>query len=96
MAQVIAWFQSSWIGTMPPGGRHGWIAWGGGLKFADVVNIMAHPVVGNPNAQERVLQVENVRAEGTPDGVRRIFFEVRNAGPESIVGYSMTGMTLRA
>jgi hypothetical protein len=94
MAQLITWLQSSWIGDMPPGAVHPWTAWGG-IQPGDVFCIMAHPVVGNPNAPERVLQVENVRAEGTPNGVRRIYYSVRNAGPDWITGYSKTYMMLR-
>jgi len=94
MAQVITWIQSSWIGNMAPGDVHGWVAFGG-LQFGDVITIMAHPVVGDPNAQERVLQVENVRAEGTSDGTRRILYSVRNPGPEWIPGYSKTYIMLR-
>jgi hypothetical protein len=95
MAQLIDWLNGGWVGDMAPGDVHGWIAWGGGLQAGDVISIMAHPVIGNPNAQERVLQVENVQAEGTSDGARRIFYWVRNAGPEWIPGYSTTGMMLR-
>jgi hypothetical protein len=94
MAQLITWLQSSWIGDMAPGDVHGWVAYGD-LQFGDVISIMAHPVVGDPNAPERVLQVENVQAEGTPDGARRIIYSVRNAGPSSIPGYSKTYMMLR-
>ncbi len=95
MAQLIWWLNSSWVGDMAPGEIHGWIAWGGGLKPGDVISFMAHPVIGNPNAKERVLQVENVQAEGASDGSRRIFYSVRNVGTEEIPGYSLMGMMLR-
>ena len=95
MAQAITWVEGGWAGDMAPGDSHPWIGFGGGLQAGDVIDIMAHPVVGNPNAQERILQVENVQAEGTSDGARRIFFSVRNAGVEWIPGYSMTGIMLR-
>ena len=95
MAQLIWWLNGSWVGDMAPGAVHNWIAWGGGLQPGDVISFMAHPVIGNPNAQERVLQVENVQAEGASDGTRRIFYSVRNVGPEWISGYLLTGMMLR-
>jgi hypothetical protein len=97
MAQLIWWLDGGWAGAqeMAPGDVHYWVAWGGGLKFDDVITLMAHPVLGDPNAQERVLQVENVKAEGTSDGTRRIYYSVRNVGQEWIPGYGLTGMLLR-
>ena len=95
MATLASWFQSGWVGNMGPGQVHGWIAWGGGLQPSDVIEIMAHPVVGNPNAGERTLEVISIQAEGTSDGTRRIFFDIKNVSQEWIPGYSMTGMTLR-
>jgi len=56
---------------------------------------MAHPVVGNPNAPERLLRVENVRTDGLPDGTRKILYEVRNIGLTSIPAYLKTYMMLR-
>jgi hypothetical protein len=94
VAQLISWLQTGWIGDMAPGDAHSWVAWGG-LQPSDVISIMAHPVVGNPDAPERVLQVENVRAEGAPDGTRRIYWNVRNVGPNYISGYHKTYMMLR-
>lgn len=95
MAQLIWWVSSSWMGDMQPGDVHGWIAWGGGLQPGDVVTVMAHPVVGNPNDWERILQVENIQAEGTADGARRIFFSVRNVGGTTIPAYGFDGMLMR-
>ena len=95
MAQLIWWLDGSWIGDMLPGDVHGWVAWGGGLQAGDVITIMSHPVVGNPNQWERILQVENIQAEGTADGGRRIFYWVRNVGGQPIPGYSTTGMMMR-
>ena len=68
---------------MLPGDVHSWIMWG--FNYGDVVSVSAHPVVGNPNA-ERILAVENVHVEGNVGG-RRLLFDVRNVGPDSIPGY---------
>jgi len=95
MSELDTWIQGGWAGNMPPGAVHSWLAWGGGLQPGDVITFMAHPVVGNPNAPERILQVENVRAEGTSDGARRIFYSVRNAGSYWVSGYTITGMMQR-
>jgi hypothetical protein len=95
MAQLNAWFNVGWVGNMAPGQVHGWAASGGGLQVGDVIEIMAHPVVGNPNAPQRVLRVENIQAQGTPNGSRSIFFDIRNTGSTFIVGYNMSGMMLR-
>ncbi len=95
MAQLITWINSGYVGDLAPGQSDYWIAFGGGLQPGDVITAMAHPIVGDPNAPERIVQVENVQAEGTSDGGRRIFYSVRNAGNVALVGYTVTLMMLR-
>jgi hypothetical protein len=63
MAQLITWINTGVVADLAPGQSHHWIAWGN-LQPGDVISIMTHPVVGNPNAPERILQVENIQAEG--------------------------------
>jgi hypothetical protein len=86
MANVSYW-QGGWASggsdDLLPGQTHSWIAWG--FSASDVVSLTAQPVVGNPDAT-RILAVENVTVEGDVTG-RRMFYNVRNAGPDSIPGY---------
>ena len=82
-----AFFSWSGAGGLPPGGSHGW--WMVGFKYGDALSVTAHPVTGNPNAPHRVLTVENIRVDGTPNGGRTLLFTVRNVGGFSIPGYGV-------
>ena len=87
MATVSYW-SGSWASAGPdddlqPGEEHDWIMWGFDISAA--ISITVQPVVGNPFA-DRVLQVENIQSEGATSG-RRIFYTVRNAGPDTVIGY---------
>jgi len=90
MATVIAW-SGSWTSSggasdLKPGQAHNWTAWG--FNYGDAIDVTAHPVVGAPGA-ERILEVQNLRAEGDPSGGRRIFYTVRNVGTSSVPGYAI-------
>lgn len=82
MANVSYW-SSAVMNDLLPGDADPWIMWG--FNYGDVVYVSAHPVVGDPNA-ERILRIENLRIEGNVGG-RRLMFDARNAGPDSIPGY---------
>jgi len=82
-----AFFSWSGPGNFPPGGSHGW--WMTGFKYGDALSVTAHPVTGNPNAPHRVLTVENVRIDGTPNGGLTLLFTVRNTGGSSMPGYGV-------
>jgi len=87
MANTYFW-STSWVSTnadMAPGDTHWW--WANPFAFGDAITLTAHPVTGNPEDPHRVLTVENVRIDGTPDGLRTLLFVVRNAGSSYIPGY---------
>jgi len=90
MANTYYWF-TSWTSTegsdMSPGDVHGW--WANPFAYGDAITVTAHPVTGNPEDPHRVLTVENVRIDGTPDGGRTLLFSVRNAGTTFIPGYGL-------
>jgi len=60
-----------------------------GFKPGDALSVTAHPITGNPNAPHRILTVENVRVDGTPNGGRTLLFTVRNVGAYSMPGYGV-------
>jgi hypothetical protein len=78
----------SWSGpgSLPPGGSQGW--WMVGFKYGDSLSVTAHPVTGNPTALHRVLAVDNIRVDGTPNGLT-LRFTVRNVGSLSIPAYGI-------
>jgi hypothetical protein len=99
MAQLTLWSQFTWSGLadgyeMQPNESHYWSIPGGGLQSGDVPSIMSHPVL-IPFTDEQILQVYDVWADLTPDGVRSIFFSVRNVGSETVASYNTTTMLLR-
>jgi hypothetical protein len=76
MSQLITWLQGGWVGDMAPGEAHGWIAWGGGLQAGDVISLMAHPIIGDPNAQDRSFKLKRSRQRGVrtePEGFSTTF-----------------------
>ena len=80
----------SWTGPggsyFPPGGVHNW--WMTGFKYGDAMSVTAHPVIGDPAALYRILQIDNVRIEGRPTGLT-LLFQVRNIGSYAIPGYGV-------
>lgn len=80
----------SWVGAggsyFWPGSVHDW--WMTGFSYGDAMSVTAHPVTGDPNAAHRVLQVEDVRIDGTPTG-RTLRFRVRNLGTSATPGYGV-------
>jgi hypothetical protein len=88
MANLYYW-STSWVSAegndMAPGDSHWW--WANPFNFGDAITLTAHPVTGNPNDPHRILTVENIRIDGTPDGGRTLLFVVRNAGSTFIPGY---------
>jgi hypothetical protein len=92
MANVNYW-SASWVAgeyglldDLYPDEVHSWVMWG--FNIGDVLNVVAYPVVGDPTAGERILEVENARVEGDPSGYR-FYFSIRNTGNSSIPGYSL-------
>jgi hypothetical protein len=71
----------------PPGGVHWWTA--RGFNYGDPVFAAAHPVVGDPSALYRQLQVEQGQVIGKPNGDWYFQFAVRNVGSTSIPGYGV-------
>lgn len=72
----------SWFGYggtyFAPGAAHGW--WMTGFKYGDALSVTAHAVTGNPTHPHRVLMVDNVRTDSTPDGGHTLQFRVNNVG----------------
>lgn len=90
MANVRYWF-GSWVSAnesdaLAPGDVHYWIAWP--YNYGEAVTITANPLV-QQGGNEQILAVENVRLETSPDGGRRIFYSVRNAGSSFVDGYGV-------
>ena len=92
MANTFYW-SGAWVAgeygyldDLAPGDSHSWLMWG--FNYGDVVNAIAFPIVGDPNAGDRYLQVENARIEGDPSGYR-FYFSVRNVGNSSVPGYAI-------
>jgi hypothetical protein len=79
-----SWASSGPGHDFPPGGTHGWVAWGYG--YGDALSVTAHPVAGPP--VDRALAIENVRSE-THGTSREFSFTVRNVGSTSIPGYGV-------
>ncbi len=86
MANVSYW-SGSWVGgELAPGQPHYWNFVG--FNYGDVVDVSAHPIAGDPNAGQRILEVEDLRFEADVSG-RRMYFTVRNVGASSVPGYAM-------
>ena len=85
MANVDHW-STSWVSTegndMLPGEAHDW--WAVGFHEFASISVTAYPIIGAP--EERILEVDNVRVQGTSDGWT-LLFTVRNVGSGSEVGY---------
>lgn len=71
---------------MLPGDTHDWIIFG--FDAGAVFSLAAHPVVGDPYAGERILEVTGMSVEGDTSG-RRLYFSINNAGGASIPGYAI-------
>jgi hypothetical protein len=83
MATVSYW-SGSWVGSgFNPGVEHYWIMWP--VNYNQVNAVTAHAV----QRLERELMVKDVRTEVDPAGGRRLFFTVRNTGPNNVPGYAM-------
>lgn len=84
MANQIYW-SLSWVSNegsdLAPGQAHYW--WANSFAFGSAVAITAHAVAGD----HRILAVQDVRIDATPDGVRTALFTVRNVGSSYIPGY---------
>jgi hypothetical protein len=95
----VSFFFGSWVSAgpgndMPPGSTHSWVMWG--FNYGDSVNVTAQPVQSlNQGGPEYILAVENVRMQTDPGG-RRLFFTVRNVGPNAVDGYGMGFGMIRA
>jgi hypothetical protein len=83
------YWSTSWVsnegGEMAPGAAHYW--WANPFSFGDAITVTAQAVTGDPNDAHRTLEVQDVRVDGTPDGLRTLFFTVRNVGSGFIPGY---------
>jgi hypothetical protein len=81
----------SWTGSggsyFLPGAVHNW--WMTGFKYGDALSVTAHPVTGDPHDPHRVLSVDNVRVDGTPDGGLTLRFRVNNVGGSPTPGYGV-------
>lgn len=90
MANQYYW-STGWVSSegndMAPGDSHWW--WASPFAYGDAITLTAYPLTGNPNDAHRVLTVENIRIDGTPDGGRTLLFVVRNAGTTFIPGYTV-------
>ncbi len=72
----------------PPGGIHNW--WMTGFEYGDALSVTAHSVTGNPFHPHRILKVDDVRIDGTPDEPRlTLRFQVRNVGAYPTPGYAV-------
>jgi len=85
-----SWVSADGVGLVP-GSTHSWILWG--FAYGDTVAVSAHPVA--PAGVEHILEVENVRFQA--DGSEhRMFFDVRNVGTSSVIGYGLGGTWISA
>jgi len=67
-----------------------WIRWG--FNRNDVISVTAYPFQrGGPTGRGSTvaLRVENVQIEIPEDGFPRLYFDVRNVGPNYVTGYAI-------
>jgi hypothetical protein len=79
---------------MAPGAAHYW--WANPFSFGDAITVTAQAVTGDPNDAHRTLEVQDVRVDGTPDGLRTLFFTVKNVGSGFIPGYIVGSSVVNA
>jgi hypothetical protein len=58
-----------------------------GFGSGDAIGVTPVPV--NSNVGDQVLMVKDIQSEADPNGGRRLFFAVRNAGPVRALGYGL-------
>jgi hypothetical protein len=87
MANVSYW-SGGWAGLdFKPGDEHPWAL--SPINSDEVIAVTAHATHAGQLPLERELRVEDVRAEADTTGGRRLFFKVRNTGPNIIIAYQM-------
>ena len=85
---TVAYWSGAWAGSdFKPGDEHYWIMWP--IQFYEVIAVTAHPNSAGMLPLEFELKVKDVRTEADPTGGRRLFFTVRNTGPNEIPAYSI-------
>jgi hypothetical protein len=81
----VWWGELSWVGDgFDPGVEHYW--WAIPCDFGTNINVMAHSTSGGV---EREVMIKDIRTNLDASGGRRLFFTVRNTGPNTIVGYEL-------
>ena len=81
----VWWGELSWVGYgFDPGVEHYW--WAIPCDFGTNINVTAHAVAG---VVAREVMVTDVRTNLDAVGGRRLYFTVRNTGPNNIVGYDV-------
>jgi len=73
-----------------PGDTHYWVLWGSPAENGVVAWISVKPFPGGHDYPgEKILEVSRFSHEATPDGGRRIFFDVTNVGVNPILAYAI-------
>lgn len=97
MASQYYW-STSWVSNegadMAPGDAHYW--WANPFTYGDAITVTAHPVTGDPADAHRTLEVQDVRIDGTPDGLLTLLFTVKNVGSGFIPGYAVGSSVVNA
>ena len=86
MATVHRAFGST-VGTLYPGQTAGWYMTP--VTYGDAFTVSAHPVTGNPREWNRVLEVRNIRVDGSPTAGLTLRFSVANVGLHPTPGYGV-------